>query len=256
MAVTIPMAALEYLTSQINSISSEAQAAVMRVLGQIDWTDVTTAREVVVEAVQSVLGPATDLAAQAAAEFYDAARELCLGEAMGATAQSGYVPEATDGAIRAGVQKVVDGRPLGVFNDFVLQRVDYELKLAAARCAIANGRADPARPRFARVPTGAETCEFCLMLASRGFVYHSESTASMGHVHSDCDCRIVPGWEGMGVEGYDTQAIYDEWQSAIDYRASERAERRGTTEAEERAAIMASYGEAARNAKRAGRSRA
>lgn len=30
---------------------------------------------------------------------------------------------------------------------------------------------------FARVPTGTETCTFCLVLASRGAVYHTRKTA-------------------------------------------------------------------------------
>ena len=63
----------------------------------------------------------------------------------------------------------------------------------------------------------------------------------------------MPGWDGMEVEGYDTQAIYDRWQDAIDAKAKERAERNGTTVSEERAAIMAAYGRAAKNAKKAGR---
>lgn len=31
--------------------------------------------------------------------------------------------------------------------------------------------------RFARIPTGFETCTFCLMFASRGTVYHSRKAA-------------------------------------------------------------------------------
>ena len=57
----------------------------------------------------------------------------------------------------------------------------------------------------------------------------------------------------MEVEDYDPRSIYDRWQDAIDAKAKERAERKGTTVSEERAAIMAAYGRAAKNAKRAGR---
>lgn len=45
--------------------------------------------------------------------------------------------------------------------------------------------------RYARIPQGAETCNFCLMLASRGFVYVTPDTAS--HSHRNCDCIVVPG---------------------------------------------------------------
>ena len=50
--------------------------------------------------------------------------------------------------------------------------------------------------RFARVPTGAETCPFCLMLAGRGAVYHTRKTAGeFRHFHRRCDCKVVPGFE-------------------------------------------------------------
>ena len=44
---------------------------------------------------------------------------------------------------------------------------------------------------FARIPTGAETCDFCLMLAGRGAVYASAATAGeSSKFHGDCDCRV------------------------------------------------------------------
>lgn len=48
--------------------------------------------------------------------------------------------------------------------------------------------------RFARVPMGFHTCDFCMMLASRGFVYWSrQSAGEFSHYHSDCRCKVVPG---------------------------------------------------------------
>ena len=254
MAVTIPRAAVDFLTEEINGISADAQARVLKVLQGINWMPETIAecRELVLQALAAIMPTYTTMAAQASADFYDAARELVVGERMGARAISGYDPRKTEGAVRAFVRFVLDGR-VDTFNDQVLQRIDYEMKRSANMSVVENGRRDPKKVRYARVPTGAETCDFCLMLASRGFVYQSEGTAGAGHTHYACDCRCIPGWDGMEVEGYDPQAIYDRWQDAIDAKAKERAERKGTTEAEERAAIMAAYGRAAKNAKRAGR---
>ena len=254
MAVTIPRAAVDFLTEEINGISADAQARVLKVLQGINWTpeNVAECRELVLQALASVMPTYTDMAAQASADFYDAARELVVGEKMGAKAISDYDMRKTEGAVRGFVRFVLDGR-VETFNDQVLQRIDYEMKRSANMSVVENGRRDPKSVRYARVPTGAETCDFCLMLASRGFVYQSESTASASHVHSHCDCRITPGWDGMEVEDYDPRSIYDRWQDAIDAKARERAERNGTTVSEERAAIMAAYGRAAKNAKRAGR---
>ena len=255
---TIPRAALDYLSGQVNRISADACARVLRVLARIEWTpgNIAECRDLVVQALQSVLPAYTSMAAQASADFYDSARMLSIGEAMGAEAISGYNPAAMEGAIKAFVQKVVDGKPKETFDNLVLSRVDYEMRRSANYCVVVNGQRDPRKPKYARVPTGAETCDFCLMLASRGFVYHTESSAAVDHTHEHCDCRCTPGWDGDEVEGYDTQAIYDRWQEQISEKAAQRAERNGTSESEEYAKIMQGYGRAARNAKKRGRSKA
>lgn len=254
MAVTIPRAAVDFLTEEINGISADAQARVLEVLQGINWTpeNIAQCRDLVIQALAAVMPTYTTMAAQASADFYDAARELVVGEKMGAKAISDYDPAKTAGAVRGFVRFVLRD-DVQTFNDQVLQRIDYEMKRSANMSVVENGRRDPKSVRYARVPTGTETCDFCLMLASRGFVYQSEGTAGAGHTHSACDCRCVPGWDGMEVEGYDPRSIYDRWQGAIDAKAKERAERNGTTVSEERAAIMAAYGRAAKNAKRAGR---
>lgn len=212
----IPREALDYLTQEINGISAEAQQQVMRVLERVDWSDVSSARGVVVEAVQIALANATELAAQASADFYDASRELCVGKPLGAVALSGYEPDATEGAIRSFVRYVTENGNVGQFNDQVLQRIDYECKRAAGYSMTENGSRDPLKPRYARVPTGPETCLFCLMLASRGFVYHSKKSAgAVNHYHANCDCRVVCGFDGAEVEGYDPDEFYEQWKSGV-----------------------------------------
>ena len=254
MAVTIPRAAVDFLTEEINGISADAQARVLKVLQGIQWTpeNIAQCRDLVIQALSAVMPTYTTMAAQASADFYDAARELVVGERLGAQAISDYDPRKTEGAVRGFVRFVLRD-DVQTFNDQVLQRIDYEMKRSANMSVVENGRRDPKRVRYARVPTGAETCDFCLMLASRGFVYQSEGTAGAGHTHYACDCRCIPGWDGMEVEDYDPRSIYNRWQDAIDAKAKERAERKGTTVSEERSAIMAAYGRAAKNAKRAGR---
>lgn len=69
---------------------------------------------------------------------------------------------------------------------------------------------------WARVPTGAETCAFCLMLASRGAVYSSEQTAGGGKAyHGACDCApTLVRDEGDYPDGYNPDALYDQYQAA------------------------------------------
>lgn len=61
--------------------------------------------------------------------------------------------------------------------------------------------------RYARVPTGTYTCAFCLMLASRGFVYKSRETAGeFDKFHHDCDCMVVPSFSHKAkIGGYNPE---------------------------------------------------
>lgn len=81
-----------------------------------------------------------------------------------------------------------------------------------------NVTLDPSKPRFGRVPTGAQTCAWCSLLASRGFVYLTKETAGIvaDHYHDDCNCQIVPQFEGESahIEGYDPDRLYDMYNVA------------------------------------------
>lgn len=207
----IPRAALDYLTKEINGISADAKAKVLRVLEKLDWNDVPACRDAVVSAVNAVLDAYSLAAGQASADFFDASREIAVGSRLGAAVATGRDPDATEGAIRAFVEKVLKG-DIDSFNSAVISRVGYELKRSAGQTMMENAARDPLKPRFARVPSGGDTCKFCLMLASRGFVYHSKKTAGeFGHYHDNCDCRIVASWDKDGVEGYDPTAYHNEW---------------------------------------------
>lgn len=243
----IPRLWVDNFTTGINIISEQARETLAAQLENIDMTqDVSTIREQVTQIMQGVCGTSTQGAAMLAAQFYDGLRQYELGEAIDASYDSGREPGATDGAIRAFAQKLVDGK-VDAFIEACLGRVDYEIKVAAAQTCVNNARRDPRKPKFARIPSGVETCDFCTMLASRGFVYHTEVVAS--HAHANCDCRIIPSWKSFEVDGYDTKELYDRWNSMVDAKAKKRAERNGTTVEEERRHIMKSYGDAARRAK-------
>lgn len=68
--------------------------------------------------------------------------------------------------------------------------------------------------RWARVPTGAKTCAFCLVLASRGAVYRSEDTAGAKY-HGDCDCMPVMSRTDDDLpEGYNPYELYGQYTEA------------------------------------------
>ena len=98
---------------------------------------------------------------------------------------------------------------LGMVTDELVKQFGRDtVQLSAG----SNGR------RFARVPTGSETCDFCIAMASRGFVYKTQSNAGeMSKFHGDCDCAIVAD-DGVIPEGYDTDELYEQYMSGSFYR--------------------------------------
>ena len=99
------------------------------------------------------------------------------------------------------------------FKSDVADVTKYYVKRAAQENMIKN--CDKAEVRYARVPTGFETCSFCFMLASRGFEYRDEMTAGSLHkFHKDCDCIVVPGARGRTkIDGYDPEGMHRRWES-------------------------------------------
>lgn len=210
----IPRAALDFLTKEVRGFSADAKEKVSRLLESIEWRpdNIAECRAALVDALLSVMPTYADAAAQAGADFYDAVRAYEVGEAIGAQAFSGFDPEAFEGAVRAFAQAIVDGKPVELFNVKVVDRVDRDIRRSANMSVAENAQRDPLKPKYARVPGGGETCEFCIMLASRGAVYGTAEAAS--HAHPGCDCRIVPSFGGEhDIEGYDPDELYGLWKA-------------------------------------------
>lgn len=98
------------------------------------------------------------------------------------------------------------------WQQFIADMISTSTRLTQQR----NMRADPTKPRWARVPRG-KTCAFCTMLASRGFAYLSEDTAGRQmQYHADCDCQIIPNWGKQALAGYDPDKLYGMWKEGVD----------------------------------------
>lgn len=70
---------------------------------------------------------------------------------------------------------------------------------------------------WARVPIG-DTCNFCIVLASRGGVYSSKDVAILGYsgkkYHGYCDCQpVLVRDESDYPAGYDPDALYDRYKA-------------------------------------------
>ena len=246
----IPRSYVENYSNALNVISERARAALVDALSQIDYSaDVADVRNAVIAIMQPACGASSTMAARLAADFYDGLRaRFGIDDGFVADGEDMRDPEATEGAVRAFAQDLVDEKPVEQFIVKCADRIDYETRRAANMCMAHNVRRDPRNPMWARVPMGAETCPWCLMLASRGFAYHSEAAAD--HNHSGCDCKVVPSWDkSPEVQGYDERDYYNRWQDAIDAEAKVASERKGTSFEDERSRILGYYAASAKNAK-------
>lgn len=237
---TIPREFIDNYVDALAKISGEdgvVRKELADALGRIDWTrSVAAIRDQLIDVMQAYCSGATDQAAMLAASFYDGLRERSVGAQLGAFADSGREPAATDGAVRAFVQDIVDGKGRDAVIKKCIERLDYETRKAAAVCITRNANRDPNKPRYARVPAGNETCDFCIMLASRGPVYRSaRSAGAVDHFHSNCRCQVVPMFNtyeigpsrrasaSMSIEGYDPDKLYEQYvQQMLDPKFRER----------------------------------
>ena len=96
--------------------------------------------------------------------------------------------------------------------------LDELVKQPGRSTMIASARDN--RIRYARVPVG-DTCAFCLMLASRGAVYVSRSSAGDrgSRFHGKCDCAVEPVRDDYDLDqlkrqGYDPDELYDKYLTA------------------------------------------
>lgn len=161
-----------------------------------------------------------DEAAKEGQRLYDATMEKLQNGAAPAQDVDGYdADRASELVQRAGEEH-------GFFSDDFIGAVADAAHMAprvrANRTVMSNAQRDYSRGvRYARVPTGRETCGFCLMLASRGFVYRSEETAGdvggmFNRYHTRCDCAVLASDEAGSVEGYDPDWLLDVYLDARD----------------------------------------
>ncbi len=88
------------------------------------------------------------------------------------------------------------------------QWTDYINKLASADTLAKNALRDGAE--WAWIPSG-DTCPFCLMLASQGWVKASKKALKNGHckhIHANCDCTYAVRFShDTDVAGYDPDKL-------------------------------------------------
>ncbi len=206
----------------VRAVSQGAEGEVVRRL--LAWRELNPAATAAEcrEAAKLVFGEVVQshdsVASSFAAEWYDYRAEQAGARLRQAVTSTVYSPKTADEVARYQAKKLAKGD----FEGFARACGEYAANdaLRSLNATImANAERDRREGvRFARVPTGWETCTFCLMLASRGAVYHTRKTAGeFKHFHRRCDCKVVPGFEDDPmaelVEGYRPRELYDRWKA-------------------------------------------
>lgn len=217
MAVRVSLDYLKRLSDGINAVSDSGQRTLRARLSALaDELGITSPEELLASSmddIETIFEAVAQSSASLSATSYDMVRTVAVGEGLGAAPVTDRDGRWTRDALYAIASQRDD---LDGFIKATCDRLDYEAKRAAGSTQFHNGARDPRRPRFARVPTGPETCPFCVMLASRGFDYYSEAAAGkLDHYHPHCDCRVVPRFGDETYEGYDPDAYYEDYERLI-----------------------------------------
>ncbi len=224
--MVLTRAALNEYDSRVQALGDAAYEAVSRrvssFLETFPGASVAEVREFTIEVVTAAVAAYGDAAAACAADLYDQMAEAAGASVSPAILDTSDVGEFIEEQIRYQAVKLVSGDAHG-FVEMAARKAKAQTQRRANSTMTRNVKRDGVR--YARVPMGGETCTFCLMLASRGFVYKSAKTAGEGrHYHDNCRCKVVPqfgkGGRATKVEGYDPDELYEQWKkfSEIDRR--------------------------------------
>ena len=195
-----------------NKAASDVESSVLNWCSQNPAASVAEKREAAKLIMEGYVQGYDDIASEFAAEWYDhraKSEGVSLDQAI---TMAVYSPEKSDAVARYQARKLAKGGD-AAFAKACGEYARNDAFRSLNETIIANVGRDKANGvRFARVTTGRETCAFCLMLASRGAVYHTRKTAGdFKSFHRGCDCKVVPGFENdplaVLVEGHDPKAI-------------------------------------------------
>ena len=194
-------------SQQVQQVSNEAANAFLVAAREVDFTDWTRAAEMLREIVERVVDYYGLASSELGAQWYEYCRGLSIGGEYTATVQAPNTTAARAAANRE-IDKLFDGKVdtnklVTLLHDVVTDQVYSQSR----EIIIVNILDDDAGSQsgYARVPVG-DTCAFCIMLASRGFVYTSRKSALQTQTgqkyHENCNCVAVPFHEADTIPGY------------------------------------------------------
>ena len=197
---------LDRYRSQIASRQDDARAYVLaRLQSEARGMTVAEAREASIGIMKDCLAVYGDQAQALSAELFD---EICEAEGIDAEPGAMFDDVVDESRLSEKVHYYAGKLQDGDWDGYAGSNADlaaYYVHRSALQNIVRNCRRNGVK--YARVPTGRETCGYCFMLSSRRFDYSSEKTASAAS-HPHCDCVIVPGVNGVTkIDGYDPDGM-------------------------------------------------
>jgi hypothetical protein len=198
-------------------LSAMARRDLDQVFAALDVSRPELTRDLLLEILPALVAEYGDLAAALAAEWYESVapgRALVAGavapvrvvEAVRFHAGGLWTPNAGDVAGALAVK----------LDQYIREPGRRTIERSSARNDVA----------WARVPSGRETCAFCLVLASRDAAYLTREAALKSKrtgetYHGFCDCEAVPiTSDDDRPDGYDPDDLYDLYSASRDAAGS------------------------------------
>lgn len=213
---------LDQVTKRLDVVSASGRSTIEQImLSAPEGFDYDELFAYVCEQYLPIAKACADNAAVLGANAYDTYREMEVGSALGALPDSGFDDFDTMNAVGAFVNDACDQGDMSILVDMLGRRIDAQVMRSYTNSQVVNSKGDPMHPRFARIPSGINTCDFCRALAGHGFFYTSKETAGddggkFNTFHDFCRCQVVPEFSAearqLEVEGYDPQVYVEEWR--------------------------------------------
>lgn len=198
-------------------LSAMARRDLEQVFRSLDPSRPELTRDLLLELLPALVAEYGDLAAALAAEWYESVapgRALAAG-AVDAARVTGAVRFHSGGLWTPSAADVAGALAVKL-DQYIREPGRRTIEQAAARNNVA----------WARVPSGRETCSFCLVLASRDATYLTRDSALKSRrtgdaYHGECDCEAVPITSDDDYpEGYDPNDLYDLYSASRDAAGS------------------------------------
>lgn len=158
-----------------------------------------------------------DVSALLAADFYDMLRDVPPSAASFRAAFAQPVdPGKAQGVTRWAVGALFE-EDVALFQSQLLGATQRLVTQRGRDTIFDNAGRDPVRTAVARIPSGTDTCSFCIMLAARGADYTDlVSAGEMNDFHDNCDCvPTVIRRASDFPEGHDLTVFTDLYTSGL-----------------------------------------